>query len=140
MQKLQEFIESYPKINGRYFAIGAIRQAWQNQIFFHNAKPDDMILAAKNYALNLPEYPHNAQNFLNQQIYLDPELQKPIKEKQQLTDWKAELAKVIGEMPVKMWFDEAELINDKLIIKNEKKLSWIKQKYDIHLNNMGISI
>jgi len=121
--------------------IGAAKRSWSNQIFFHNAKPEQIIMATKKYAeINKDkekQFIPNPAKFLDDQTYLDEELQEPLKaERPPLEGWKKDLAVHLGESVFYAWCDGAELTNG--VLKVKKLAQHFQNMYSVQLSNAGV--
>lgn len=133
----EEFYKHYPKPTG----IGLARRAYTNQVFFHNADQAVIVQATKKYAETSKDkdkqFIPNPAKFLDDQTYLDQELQTPLKaERPPLEGWKKDLAAHLGESVFYAWCDGAELTNG--VLKVKKLAQHFQNIYSVQLSNAGI--
>lgn len=137
MDYLQEFFKEYPNPTG----IGAVRSAWAGQIFFHKADPKQIYEACKVFrqkSVNTDkQYIKAPARWLNEQCYLDPDLQP--KEKIELPEHLEKLAKYIGESKVIGNCTGSELVDGILYLqKTEQMCNIFKNNNDSYLRLCNI--
>lgn len=117
----QEFFKEYPRPTG----IGAARRSWGNQIFFHNAKPEQMLEACKVFrqqSLDIDtQYTLKPSKWLEDQCYLDPDLQP--REKAELPNFLEKLSSLIGEHKVLANCQDSELVDGILYLQTTDTLA-----------------
>lgn len=141
---VDDFFNAYPK--GARTAIGAVREAWQSQVFFKNADPNQIMRAVKNFARKHADtedkFIPKPARFLNEQMYLDPDLQgeepKPL-DKSGWQQWHHEAATVVGSQIVNSWLLQAERHGETIIFSAQFARDRIFQQYKDNLKQIGIT-
>jgi len=128
----EDFWESYPRKTGK----GAARTAWSNQIQFHNADPEAMINAARNYRqreLDTEErYIKYPSKFLSEQMYLDPDLNVKPPEPVDLSKfepWQRIVIEEFGLSVLNAWFAGTRLDGKTLKVPKKYNAERINQYY-----------
>lgn len=137
---LQLFFKVYPKPTG----IGACRQAWTSQIFFHGANPEQMYNAARSYAHKHrdaeKQYLPNPARWLNDQTYLDPDLQELPKEETPLDGWQAKLVDLIGLQRFRINCENSQLEGGVLYLdKPDPVIAIFKNRFQTEMRLCGIT-
>lgn len=133
--EFDDFWREYPKKT----AISAARTAFINQMFFKNARPEQMIAAAKKYReLNSDKditFIPNPARWLTDQIYLDDDLKAA--PASTLEGWKKDLAYHLGEKVVQAWLEDASFHDGVLTLHNGR--GWMfKRQYEAKLMMAGV--
>lgn len=132
MDYLQEFFKEYPRPTG----IGAVRRSWANQIFFHQANPEQMLSACKQFrkkTINTDtQYIKSPAKWLDEQCYLDPDLQPP--KLLELPKHLTSLVKYIGETKVILNCTGSELVDGILYLQTtEQMCNLFKNNHNTYL-------
>lgn len=139
-----DFWQAFPKKTGQ----GAASTSFANAQFLRSADPAQIVRAAKNFAAKVSKesteerFIKNPAKWLDEQCYLDPDLQAEPSKPLDLTGWEPwqrEASKMIGEAAVASWLLDGKREGQALILPTRHKWQWVKDRYANDLRALGIS-